>query len=646
MNLQANSPVKNTGNVMSESQEQFIYFDAETNGYLENTTKVHCFITKETSGLKGTYNNQGNTSSVEEGLKYLMDSPLRIVAHNGIKFDFPAMTKVYPWFHIEESRIVDTLVMSRVMFTNLFDTDPLLIRAGKLTPKNIGRHSVEAWGQRVGIHKIGYTGGFESWSQEMEDYCAGDVETLEAIHKYFLTKNYSEQCLSLEHKVAHILARQERRGFTFDVKAASALYAELSKARMLSERDLRETFPPFYLKDGKEAFTPKTNSKKYNYTIGAPLTKVKLTEFNPGSRDHISLRLRTMRGWRPEEFTNDGKPRVDDAILGQLPYPEAKLLARYMMLNKRIGQIAEGNQAWLKLQVDGVIHGGVNTNGAVTGRMTHMNPNLAQVPAVYSPYGSECRALFKPRKGYVLVGADASALELRCLAAYVYPYDKGEYVTAVASGKNSLGTDIHTVNMKALGITERDVAKTWIYAYLYGAGDEKLGTVLGYPKGDKARKYGKESRAKFQTAIPAMGTLVSKVKSKAEPKSTKWVNGTKIVTNNPNYVGYLKGLDGRLLHVRSGHAALNTLLQSAGAVIMKQALVILSDWLEERYVYGDDYAFVVNVHDEFGLEVRPDLADTIGGLAVKSMEEAGKVLNFDCPISGEYKTGGSWRETH
>lgn len=602
-------------------------------------------------GHSQRYNNQsksefGMTSSIEQGLRYLMESKEDIVAHNGIKFDAPALKKVYPWFEVDEKRLVDTLVMSRLMFTNLFDTDPALVRSGKLKPNMIGKHSLEAWGQRVGIHKIGYEGGFEAWSQEMEDYCVGDVETLEAIHKYFLSHNYSEQSLRLEHDVALILARQERRGFTFNVKAAVDLYTVLVKERLVLEGSLRETFPPFYLKDGKGVFTPKADNKRHGYTKDCPLSKVKLTEFNPGSRDHIAMRLKVLRGWKPTEFTPDGKPQVDDAILAQLPYPEAKLLARYMMVGKRIGQVAEGNQAWLKLQKDGIIYGSVITNGAVTGRMTHSNPNMAQVPAVYSPYGAECRAMFIPRKGYVLVGADASALELRCLAGYMAAFDNGEYITVVISGTKEAGTEIHTVNRKALGIESRDVAKTWIYAYLYGAGDEKLGTVLGYPKGAEAVKAGKASRAKFLKAIPAMAQLISRVKAKVEPNIVEWKDGQRTSRPNPKYVGYLKGLDGRLLHCRSAHSALNTLLQSAGAVIMKQALVCLDGLLKETLVPGVDYEFVANVHDEWQIEVLPEHAEFVGQTCVKAIKLAGEQLNFACPVTGEYVIGNSWKETH
>jgi DNA polymerase-1 len=622
-----------------------LYFDIEANGFLETVSKVHCLVIIE-NGKVSRYNSRGKGGGIEAGLRRMMESSgVGSVAHNGIKYDLAVLSKLYPWFKVDESKVVDTLVLSRLMFTNLFDTDPELIKRGKLPPKLIGKHSLEAWGFRVGEYKTEYTGGFEEWNQEMEDYCEQDVHTLVKVHQHFLKYEYSPKAVELEHQVALIVARQERRGFSFDLKGAVDLYAHLSKERIKIERELRDTFKPFYLKDGKE-FTPKADSKKYGYVAGCPLSKVKLTEFNPGSRDHISGRLRILRGWRPTEFTNDGKPKVDDAVLGQLPYPEAKLLATYMMLNKRIGQIAEGDQAWLKLERNGALHGGVITNGAVTGRMTHAHPNLAQVPAVYSPYGSECRALFKPRPGMVLVGADASALELRCLAGYMAPFDGGEYIRVVVEGRKEDGTEIHTVNMKALEIESRDWAKTWFYAFIYGAGDEKLGTVVGSPPGQAARTAGKKSRDKFLANLPALGTLVKRVKRKVEPQIITWVNGQKRSEKNPAYVGYLKGLDGRQLHIRSSHAALNTLLQSAGAILMKQALVCLDSHLKETLTPGVDYEFVANVHDEWQIECLPQHAEFIGKACVSAMRKAGEIFDFACPITGEYCIGNSWKETH
>jgi DNA polymerase I-like protein with 3'-5' exonuclease and polymerase domains len=357
---------------------------------------------------------------------------------------------------------------------------------------------------------------------------------------------------------------------------------------------------------------------------------VKLTEFNPGSRDHVASWLKQLHGWEPKEFTNDGKPKIDDTILNQLKYPEAKVLAEYFMVAKRLGQVAEGDQAWFRhVKADGRIHGSVITNGAVTGRMTHAAPNMAQVPAGYSPYGPECRDLFTVPPGKRLVGADASALELRCLAGYMARWDGGAYIKTVVDGRKEDGTEIHTVNRKALEIDSRDDAKTWFYAFIYGGGDEKLGSILLKTKGAKARRRGKVSRDKFLANLPALGKLVDAVQKKV--KTT----------------GALKGLDGRWLYIRSPHSALNTLLQSAGAILMKVALVCLDRKLQELgYEPGTNYEFVANVHDEWQIECDEHIAEQVGMCAVAAMEEAGRQLNFRCPITGEYRAGASWKETH
>lgn len=606
-----------------------VYFDIEADGFLESVTKIHCLVFKA-DGLVMRYRqyDEPTHENVADGLRHLMkihQAGATLVAHNGIKYDLAVIKKLYPWFEYNEDKVLDTLVMSRLMFPNLFEERI----SQKLELKIRGSHSLEAWGLRLGNPKSDYQGGWDTWSQEMEDYCEQDVHTLESLYEFFRSQDYSPRAIRLEHEVAFILARQERRGFRFDTAGAAKLYADLSKERATLERQLRDTFIPFYLRKGKD-FVPKADNKKYGYVSGAGFTPVALTEFNPASRDHISNRLKTLRGWKPSQFTDDGKPKVDETVLNQLPYPEAKLLARYFMVNKRIGQIAEGEQAWLKLERGGRLHGGVITNGAVTGRMTHANPNLAQVPASYSPYGTECRSLFRPSEGMVLVGADASALELRCLAGYMAPYDGGAYINTVVNGRKEDGTEIHTVNRKALGIESRDDAKTWFYAFIYGAGNEKLGTVLGFPKGNKAVQAGKASRDKFFKNLPALGVLVDKVQAKVKTQ------------------GFLYGLDKRKLHIRSSHAALNTLLQSAGAVIMKQALVCLDGHLKGtlNLTEGVDYEFVANVHDEWQIECKPELAETIGKSCVWAMEEAGRQFGFACPITGEYRSGSSWAETH
>ncbi len=309
-------------------------------------------------------------------------------------------------------------------------------------------------------------------------------------------------------------------------------------------------------------------------------------------------------------------------------------------MTKRLGQIAEGKEAWLKASKNGVIHGQVIIDGTVTGRMAHQRPNMAQVPAGYSPYGKECRALFKPRPGWKLVGCDADGLELRCLGHRMAKWDNGEFARAVVLGRKEDGTDAHTINQRAVGLNSRDSAKTFIYALIYGAGDLKLGSVivedmtkdqrkeLGKVTDRKLMTLGKAGRAKLMRRLPALDQFVEAVKAAARR-------------------GWLRGLDGRKLHIRAEHAAPNTLLQSDGAVLMKRALVLLDESLKgDGLVPGVDYEYVVNVHDEIQTECRPELAEKIGKAAAQAITDAGNFYGYRCPLAGSYSIGDSWADTH
>jgi len=458
-----------------------LIFDVETDGFLEKLTKIHCLVIRNTeSGSVFRFNTQGGPR-IELGLEALMAQQAKggvITGHNVIKFDIPALQKVYPWFTVDQSKVLDTLVLSRLIYADLQDWDTRLVKSGKLSPKLFRKHSLEAWGHRLGEKKIDYldwcaqqgiTDPWSEWSQEMEDYCVGDTATNLKLLQHLQSIEWAPQSIELEHKVAWIVARQERRGFPFNMAKAATLLTKLTARKLELEGKLREVFPPFYL-NAKE-FIPKRDSSKAGYTAGVPFTKVKLTSFNPGSRDHIAIQLKRRYGWKPRDFTSDGKPKIDETVLSSLKYPEAVLLREYLTVEKRIGQLADGDQAWMKQERHGRIHGGVITNGAVTGRMTHATPNLAQVPASYSPWGKECRELFEPSPGYVLIGADASALELCDFAGYLAKFDGGAYIEVVLKGDKKAGTDIHSVNARALGLgptghyfdgeSGRDIAKTW-----------------------------------------------------------------------------------------------------------------------------------------------------------------------------------------
>lgn len=369
------------------------------------------------------------------------------------------------------------------------------------------------------------------------------------------------------------------------------------------------------------------------YVKGQPFIKRCIETFNPNSNFHIAERLRAKYGWVPTAFTPTGEPALDEDTLAALPYPEAKQLSQYRDLNKIIAMLAEGKAGWLKLvrpdgrdssrQCAGRIYGRVTTNGAVTGRCTHSKPNLGQVPR-RGELGKQCRELFEAPDGWVLVGADASGLELRVFGHFLARYDGGRYAREVIEG------DIHTANMKAAGLATRDDAKTFIYAFLYGAGPVLLGAFL-CPDGTEAQKKraGLLLKKRFLTKTPAIKRLMDDLSKALAERS------------------WLKGMDGRRLRVRSKHSALNLIFQSAGALLVKLATVLWHQKLEARgWVHGRDFAQVAHVHDEVQAIARPEIAEGVGRLFVEAIAEAGKHFGFRAPMTGEYKIGKNWKETH
>lgn len=606
-----------------------LVFDIETNGLLDQLDRLHCLCIKDVdTGEKWSLHHDG----LEEGVGILMGADL-LVGHNILKFDIPAIQKVYPWFK-PKAVIHDTLIMARLIYPEIKEMDFGLAAQGKLPKKLIGRYSLESFGYRLGEYKGDYTGGWENWSQEMQDYCEQDIEVTTALYTKLMERkekhNFSDYCIELEHKVAEIIFRQEQNGFGFDVQKAGVLHQELLMRRMELEKELLTMFPPWEI---KTPFIPKVNNKTRGYVKGQMTYKTQVIEFNPSSRMHIAKVLKEKHGWQPKEFTEKGEAKVDDAVLADLPYPEAKLLAEYFMVQKRLGQLAEGGEGLMKRERKGRIHGEVITNGAVTGRMTHRKPNMAQIPANRSPYGDRFRELFIPRTGWKEVGCDADALELRCLAHYMAAFDGGEYIDVILKGDKSKGTDMHSVNCRAIGFdpkTHRDLAKTWFYAFIYGAGDHKLGLILEATGDEQAiRKAGAKSRRKFLKNLPALGTLTKKVGERVKD------------------TGALRGIDGRRLSCRSTHSALNTLLQAAGAIAMKVALVTLDEDLKALgFVPGTDYEFLANVHDEWQIEARPDVADVVGITAAQAIAKAGDKLGFRCPLAGNFEVGENWAKTH
>ena len=609
--------------------------DLESDGLIPQMTKIHCIVLKNIdTGEVISCADQPGYPSLETALDYISEADL-LVFHNGIKFDVPALKKIYSGLALKPTcQFYDTLISSRLFWPELEPVDRA--KWSHIEAKYLGRHSLAAWGERLGVAKIKFTENakkdpavvnvWAEWSAQMQVYCEGDVEVSDALYKYMLSQNPDPRSLELEHQFAIVMSKQEQFGFPFNEKAAFALVNTLKAERSEIDEQLQEVFPPIV-------------ESRVSAKTGKPL-KSKVTVFNPASRQQTAERLTALYPEITFASTDKGNPQVDDDVLEALGnrYPEAKILARYQLLNKRIGQIADGKEAWLKhCQVynDGRIHGEVVTNACVSGRCSHKRPNMAQVPSVGHAYGAECRSLFYAPEGWQLVGADASGLELRALGAWLAYFDGGEYARLVSTD----GFDIHTHNARLFGIyssdspiekATRDLSKRLIYCILYGGGARKTGSIVD-PSGTEDQQYriGKKTIDTFYKNLPAIKKLKDLIDERVDKR------------------GYLSGIDGRRLQIRSKHSALNQLLQSTGAVTVKKATTILYNDLTTRGLkFGKDWAFVAHVHDEYQALVRPEYVELYKELAIDSFRKSGEYFNLKCPMTGEARVGQNWEQTH
>ena len=571
-----------------------LIFDIETDDL--NATKVWCIVAKEVDGKSYRF----TPDEIEDGIK-LLEQADTLIGHNIIGFDLPVLEKLYNFKY--SGKVIDTLVMSRLY-----------------NPVRENGHSLKTWGYRLGVPKQEQP-EFDNYTPVMLNYCEQDVILNEAVYKYLLDEGlgFSKQSLDLEHKTASIMREQEQTGFYFDSKQAMTLLAQLNQNKADVEDEVHNTFKPKWINDkqvlpyikknGELSKRGLTDEEYESILISGnhgPFIRKKLVEFNLGSRKQIGEYLIDF-GWQPERFTPTGQPIVDEGTLKKITHiKEAKLIADYLLYQKRIAQVS----SWIDELKDDRVHGRVIPNGTITGRMTHRNPNMAQVPNLGSPYGKECRACWTVPEGYKLVGIDASGLELRMLAHYM---NDADYIEEVING------DIHSTNQELAGLKTRDQAKTFIYALVYGAGDAKIGKIIN---GDI--KKGKALKERFFSNLPAL----KKLRDRVQQASNR---------------GFLKGIDGRKIYVRSQHASLNTLLQGCGAIVMKQAMVNLHELIKLNVV---DAQFVANIHDEWQLQVKESQADYIGRLGVESIEKVTEQFNMRCDLTGQYKIGGNWSETH
>ena len=577
--------------------KQFV-FDIEANGL--NPDKVWCICIQEV-GCDIVYSIHPNGIKIGRFHEWLEEQgECELIGHNIIDYDIPVLERLLG-ADFSKCKITDTLVLSRLA-----------------DPSREGGHSLEAWGQRLGCPK-GEHNDWDSYSPEMVEYCEQDVRVNVKVYNALrsVISNFGSESIDLEHKVQSVISEQIRNGWLLDQEGAFVLLAKLKERKFDLEEAVHDTFKPLptfvrevtpkFKKDSSLSVVGLKFLGEQWTTVGGAFSRIDYPEFNLGSRQQIGRYLKYF-GWKPSKFTDKGQAIVDEAVLSKVTdIPEASMIAEYLLVQKRIAQV----QSWLDaVEDDGRVHGYVNANGTVTGRMTHSSPNMAQVPSVSAEYGTECRACWTAPKGYKVVGMDASGLELRMLAHYM---NDGDYTNEILTG------DIHTANQIASGVDTRSQAKTFIYAFLYGAGDAKIGSIVGGTSRD-----GRRLKEKFLSNTPSLRNLRERVST---------ASGR----------GYLYGLDGRRVYVRSEHSALNTLLQSAGAIVMKKALVLLDEYAK---LWNINYKFIGNIHDEIQTEVREEESEVFGRLAVSCIEASGQHYKLNCPLSGEYKIGGNWSETH
>lgn len=681
-----------------------LLFDLETDGFLATATTVHCasirdVVTKE----HWSY----GPDQIAEALIKLSEADV-LAGHNIQRFDIPMLKKLYGWDPRAGVAIHDTMIIARLKHPNIKATDGDLARKGTLPTQYVGKHSLGAWGYRLGMHKGDYAqlrraealaAGITderalaryvwgTYTKDMHEYMDQDTLTNLSLYEHLDPDNYSLAAIELEHRIAKVCNAMEQAGVPFDTKKAAALHVDLVTQAGVIEERLKEQFGFWFapekpamlteMIDGKKVVScpasqhvPKVNNSRYGYVKGHPYTKLQKVVFNPGSRDHIAHVLRR-KGWVPKKFTDGGKAQFDEEVLQSVvaEFPEMESLDRYFMLEKRLSQLVGGKQAWLNHVVEdgpngiAMIHGAMNPMGTATSRAAHFAPNLGQVPNMASPYGGECRELFYAPPGFKFLGADMSGLELRGLAHYLAPLDGGKYMKTVCDG------DVHWMHAQAMGlvgpdeprnknsklhtIIREDGSKRFIYAYVYGAWDDMCGQII-YDCLVKARRDGgPEGVALYDKFFPRgiQKTTLRNAGAKVRADFLQRIEGYAKLQERIQYqvqkYSWVYGLDERKIWTRSEHSALNFLIQSCGAILCKRWLSAVYDDLCSKYRWGWDGDFVMClwIHDEVQLCVREGLEKEIGDIIVKHARAAGEAYGFRGPLDSSFAVGTTWRETH
>ena len=685
--------------------------DIETDGLLPELTRVVCLGTLncDTGAVR-----MFRDTEIDEAIQYI-DTAGELYLHNGIGFDLPALRKVTGWVPRPAVRVIDTLLWSMFLFSDLRNSDTREYSSEDDDMEEyMGSHSLAAWGARLNCPKGEYSGPWDTWSEALQRYCAQDVVTTDTLRKHLALQSHTVwPALDMEHQFATLTQRMEERGIKFNVAAARELFAELQADLDALCLDISKDIPPEIIQmktpeyvevtwpTGEKAKFPtkkimEIERKRLGYkpkdcvAVNGPV-RTKVLPFNPNSRDQVKAYLYNKYGWVSPKLTDAGekllgtKPAeelaieygsVSEEILRALPYPEGKKFADYFLIKKVAGFIqgSDEEKGWLGLERNGRIHHRMLTIGAVTMRCTHSKPNLSQTPGVIlgpdkkplrgleGRYGWESRGLFSCDEGRIQVGADLSGIEARNLAHYLMPYDRGAYVKQVLEG------DIHQLNVNAIKehaqfTVGRGASKGIFYSWCYGGGDMKIGTLIvpvspeaQYLYNERTSFYRRNSKSvKQKVWSKALGS-----RRRATPEEAAYMDcGNMVRLSFEQGIdgledllttlasackkGYIVIQDGRRIPVRSPHAALNCLLQSSAAVIMKR-WVCYNDDLNVKD--GVDYHLLAIIHDEIQADLRVGHEDQYKVNCMSAIKMAEKYYGWRCPLAGEAKTGFSWAQCH
>ena len=658
-----------------------LLFDTESDGFVGNATKVHCIgIINVETGSELSF----GPDQINKACRLLAEAS-ELIGHNIQRHDLPLLRKLGLFTPTPGTTIRDTMVMSRLMRPALKADD---MARGDMPSQYVGKHSIGAWGYRLGERKGDYAQlrraealahGITDekaieryvwgvYNEDMHAYMMQDCRTNFALWKELNPDQYSQDAVQLEHRVSTVCNAMEEAGVPFDTRAAGELHAVLTERKHALETKLKQTFgswwAPVSPDPTKCIFIPKRDNARLGYLEGYPIKKYKKVDFNPGSRDHIAKVLMD-RGWKPTKFTEGGKPQLDEETIAGVAsrYPEMDGIGELLMVEKRLSQLMGSKQSLLdSVKEDGRIHGVINPMGTITSRAAHMFPNLGQVPSAKKPFGVDFRRMFRAPAGWKIVGADMSGLELRGLAHYLTPYDNGEYAKVVLTG------DVHWANAIAMGLADgerdkenhlhtivrEDGSKRFIYAYVYGAGDLQVGTIVleclvnaRCNAGEAGEAlYGKFFGSNLSPSEPVIRAIGRTIRDDFRERIPGYDKFLTLVEEQVYKRNRLRGIDKRIIPVRSVHSAVNFMIQSSGAILCKRWLADSYEEMQRTFKEGADFFYALWVHDEIQVCCKEQIAEPVGEILVRNARKAGEPYGFRVPLDSQYSIGDTWADTH